>query len=99
MIKDNMILDNWLCLLLDLSDESSNFPDEARIGIIAALRNQIILFSFVNDTSICHKIAGIYNYKLFFLEAFSSTDPKIGNQINVRFLFLLQFNAAYGACC
>ena len=46
MIKDNMILDNWLCLLLDLSDESSNFPDEARIGIIAALRNQIILFSF-----------------------------------------------------
>ena len=65
--NDNLILDNWLCLLLEVSDESSNFPDEARIGIIAALRNQIMLFSFVNDTSICHKTAGIYNYKLFIL--------------------------------
>ena len=65
--NDNLILDNWLCLLLDVSDESSNFPDEARIGIIAALTNQIMLFSFVNDTSIRHKTAGIYNYKLFFV--------------------------------
>ena len=67
MTNDNLILDSWLSLLLDLSDESSNFPDEARIGIIAALRNQIILFSFVNDTDIFHKTAGIYNYKLFIL--------------------------------
>lgn len=67
MTNDNLILDSWLSLLLDLSDESSNFPDEARIGIIAALRNQIVLFSFVNDTSICHKTAGIYIYKLLIL--------------------------------